>query len=298
MSAVTKVLTVLLAVLCIAFSMTAVSFTARTENWKALAEDYRSVAQIAGTEQRSLMAAHAAELASARDSIKNSLDRINRLERELQQATQQVAAQRGEIAQIAAEKGRSDALAQRLTNELGVAQKAREAVEEQRRQFETRNIELERRNIDLNGRVNELTTQITVLNQKVRQQEQQIHILREEGRVLARRAGAPGTVLDSAIMGDGGMGTIGAPRVAAVPKISGHVLFVDGDLVTLSVGSADRVEKGQVFVVFRGTQYIGDVQITDVEPNLSSGRFIRSAPGASPRKGDRAEDEYHFAAPP
>lgn len=242
------------------------------------------------------MAAYVADLASARDSIKNGVDRINRLERDLQEQTGQVAAQRGEIAQVMAEKGRADALSQRLINELGVAQKARESVEDQRRQFETRNIELERRNIDLNGRVNELTTQVTVLNQKVRQQEQQVHILREEGRVLAGRGGISASSFGRSIPGI--MPNITAPRRAASPKISGQVLYVDGDLVTLSVGSSDLVEKGQVFVLSRGGQYIGDVEITDVEPNLASGRLLLRVAGQSPRKGDRAEDEYHSAESP
>ena len=277
--------------------MTAIAFTARTVNWKALAEDYRTSAQIADAEQRNQMAAHAADLASARDAIKNHFDRINQLERELQDVTQEVASQQGEIAQLSADKRRADALAQRLTNELGIAQAARDAVEGQRRQFESRNIELERRNIDLNGRVNELTTQVTVLNQKVRQQEQQIYILRDENQKLAQQAGAPGSPLESALVGGAGVPKVRPMVPAATPKITGHVAFVDGNLVTLTVGSADRVRQGDVFVVFRGGQYVGDVQITDVEPNLASGRMIRSAPGMSPQKGDRSEDEYHFTNP-
>lgn len=287
----------LLVVLSIAFSMTAIAFTARTENWKALAEGYRTETQIAYAEQRSVMAAHAAELASARDTIRNHQNRINQLESQLQSVEKEVADQQGEIAQLTAEKRRSEALAQRLTNELGVAQSARAAVAEQRQQFESRNIELERRNNDLNDRVSELTTQVTVMNQQVRQQEQQIHILREENQKLAGQSG----VYSSADVSFQGQ-TPGDVRPAGpgggAPHIAGHVSFVDGDLLTLSVGSADRVQKGAVFVVYRGTQYIGDVRITDVEPNLSSGRLFRSAPGLSPRTGDRAEDEYHFATPP
>ncbi len=298
MSAVTKVLVILLVVLCIAFSMVTIAFTARTFDWKALAEDYRTEAQIANAQQRNLMAAHAAEIASARDTIKNHLDRINALESELQRATPQVASQRGEIAQLTTDKRRADALAQRLTNELGIAQTARNAIEKQRRQIESRNIDLERRNIDLNERVHELTTRVTVLNQKQRQQAQQIHILREENRKIAEQAGVRDMGATAGVFEEPGPANISPAAPASAPRISGHVLYVDRDLVTLSVGSADRVRKGIVFVIFRGTQYIGDVEITDVEPNLSSGRLIRPVPGVAPAKGDRAEDVYHFATPP
>ncbi len=299
MSAVTKVLVILLVVLCIAFSMTAISITANTANWKSVAEDYRTQAQIAYAAQRSAMASHAAAIASARDSIKNHLSRIGELERESQSSTAEVAAQSGEIALLTGEKRRSDALAQRLTNELGVAQSSRAAIDEQRKQFESRNIELERRNIDLNQRINELTTQVTVLTQQQRQQEQQVHILRDENRKMLDRTGSPvSSGVAAAFEGRGPSGNINPAAAPASPRIAGHVAYVDGNVATLSVGSADRVEVGAVFVIFRGPEYVADVEITDVEPNLSSGRVIRSAPGVSPAKGDRAEDEFHFATPP
>ncbi len=279
--------------------MTAVAITARTYNWKSVAEDYRTESQLAYAAQRSAMASHAAAIASARDGIRAHLERIAQLERDLQDENADVAAQQGEIAQLTSEKRRADALAQRLTNELGVAQSSRAAIDEQRKVFETRNIELERRNIDLNQRVNELTTQVTVFTQRERQQAQQIHILREENRKMLKHAGASETGgAAAAFEGRGPSSNIRPASPPAAPRIAGHVSYVDGDVVTLSVGSADRVEVGAVFVVFRDTAYIGDIEVTDIEPNLSSGRLIRSAPGVSPQKGDRAEDEFHFATPP
>ena len=110
MSAVTKVLVILLVVLCIAFSMTAISITANTSNWKAVAEDYRSQSQIAYAAQRSAMASHAAATASSRDTIKTHLGRIGELERAVQGSTAEVAAQSGEIALLTGEKRRSNAL--------------------------------------------------------------------------------------------------------------------------------------------------------------------------------------------
>lgn len=297
MSVVTKVLTVLLVVLCIAFSMAAISFTAGTENWHQLAEDYRKQARIADAQQRSLMASHAAEKATLRDALKSHIDRINDVEADLEDETERVARQDGQIAQLGADKRRADALAQRLANELGIAQVARAAVQEQRQELETRNIELERRNIDLNERVNELTTQVTVLVQQQRQQEQQVNILREENRKIAQQASVPAAP-------DMGAGLAGLAQMGARPltpptaeSILGQVLAVEGDLVTISVGSSDRVRKDAVFVIFRGKQYIGDMVITDVEPDLSAGRLMISMAGLSPRPGDRVQDEYHFAVP-
>lgn len=297
MSAVTKVLIIVLVVLCVAFSMTAISFVASSANWKALAEEYLNEAQIADAHQRNLMAAHAAELASARDTMRNLRDRINQLEADLQDATEQTAHQAGEIAQLQSDNRQADALSQRLTNELGIAQAGRAAVQSQRKELESRNIVLEKRNVDLNERVNELTTRVTVLVQQQRHQAQQMSILRSENQKLAQQAGEPIAGGAEAVPGAGMRGVkplSGAP----VPRISGHVVAVDGDFVTISVGSADQVKKGAIFVIFReGSTYIGDIEITDVEPNLSAGRIIRSVPGVAPRKGDQVQDEYQFLSP-
>lgn len=298
MSGVTKILIVVVVVMCIAFSMTVVSFVAKTSDWKQLAEEFRQTAEISNAHQRNLMAAHAAELASARDTIRTQLSRSNELETELEGVKQEVARQRGEIAQFTADNRRADALAQRLTNELGIAQAGRAAIEAQRQELESRDIELEQRNSSLSERVNELTTRVTVLIQQRRQQAQEINILREESRGLALRTGS------SMAGGSGGaLSSIGTPRITplttkAPARISGRVRSVDGNLVTLSVGSADSVQKGATFVVYRGGDYVGDVEITDVQPNLSAGRLIRNGPGMSIRVGDKVQDEFHFATPP
>ncbi len=297
MSAVTKVLVILLAVICIALSMTVIAFTARTNDWRSLATDYKTKAQLADSAKRAVEAAGVASLAAARDTIQSHLDRIATLEGQVQEFSAESAAQRGEIAQLTVDKRQADALAQRLTNELGIAQSAREAIDKQRQQIETRSIDLERRNIDLNQRVNELTTQVAVMNQQNRQQAQQVHILREENGKLLSQVGLAASGVSASYEGRGPSSNIVPQSAPNAPRIAGQVEFVDGNLVTLSVGSADRVGKGAIFVLSRGAQYVGDVEITDVEPNLASGRLIRSAPGVSPKKGDSAEDEYHFANP-
>lgn len=295
MSPVTKVLVVVLVVFCIAFSMVAISLTAQTSDWKSLAEEFQQAAQIADASQRSLLASHAAELASARDSMNDLLGRLGKAEQDLQSSQEDVARQGNEIAQLTTDNRRADALAQRLTNELGIAQNGRNVVEEQRRQLETRNIDLETRNIALNDRVNELTTQVTILDQQRRQQEQQISILRSENDKLAMQSGVPGAgpdVTSSTISGVSPITPVPAPR------ITGHVHAIEGEYVTLSVGSADQVAKGMVFVVSRDNDiYVGDVEITDVEPNLAAGRLIRNAQGRTPQPGDTVRDVYQLLSP-
>ena len=69
------------------------------------------------------------------------------------------------------------------------------------------------------------------------------------------------------------------PRQAATPLMStpigtdikGMILEVDGNLVTLSVGSADGVAKNMVFHVTRGDRFVCDVIVTNVDINRCAG---------------------------
>jgi TolA-binding protein len=156
---------------------------------------------------------------------------------------------------------------------------------DQRKEIEKRNMELERRNIDLNERVNELTSQVLVLVQQQNQLEQQVNILREENAKLAQGAGGGQKPPAVAARSPG----VEAATPAATTPIRGRIVEVQGDVATISVGSADGVQKGTVFVIYRGSDYIGDLKITDVEPDLAAGKIVHAR--ATPRPDDMVADE-------
>jgi hypothetical protein len=65
-----------------------------------------------------------------------------------------------------------------------------------------------------------------------------------------------------------------ASRAVSAPSgtdIKGLIVEVQGNLVTLSVGSADGVAKNMVFHVTRGDRFVCDVIITNVDINRSAG---------------------------
>jgi hypothetical protein len=122
-------------------------------------------------------------------------------------------------------------------------------------------------------------------------------MLRTENEKLAQGTGFTAAAAPS-LMTPPGMAAMGVPRGVELPTITGHVVEAEGPHVTVSVGSADQVAKGMILVISRGgTQYVGDIEITDVEPNLAAGRLVRSAEGLTPRKGDQVHDEQQFANP-
>lgn len=284
MSTLTKIFIVLMVVFSIAFTMSMINFVARTNEWRDLAEKYRAQAQIVETHMRNLSAAHVAEKAAWLDTVTELRDQIDRIEAARADDLVRLAELRDEVARLSAEKTDSEALARRLASELQVAQNGWLEQRQQRQELERRNLELERRNLDLNERVNEQTAQLLVLIEQQNQLEQQINILRQESRKLAGLG--PGLTEAGTMADVTGVAAVAPP--GSTP-IRGKIIEVQGDIATISVGSADGVRAGAVFVIYRGSEYIGDFQVTDVEPNLSAGKIIRSQ--MAPRPKDMVADE-------
>ena len=80
-------------------------------------------------------------------------------------------------------------------------------------------------------------------------------------------------------------------EVSGAP-IRGHVTEISGSLASISVGSADGVAEGMVFVIYRGMDYIGDLRVSKVEPNQSAGSLVRTS--GSVLVGDEVADEARF----
>lgn len=284
MSTLTKIFIVLMAVFSIAFTMSTINFVAKTNNWRSLAEQYRGQLQVVESNMRNQAAAQAAEKTAWLDA-RNDLQRTtDDLRKESESQLAQIAEMRNQLAKVETEKNTAMAQATRLASELTVANNGWLEQRKEREGLEQRNMELERRNLDLSERVNEQTAQILVLVQQQNQLEQQINILREE-RSRTSQTGGPVTgryVPDE-------FGGVSAAAPPASTPIRGHIVEVQGNIATISVGSADGVREGSVFVIYRGPDYVGDLKVTDVEPNLSAGRIIRSR--STPRPNDQVADE-------
>ncbi len=292
MSTLTKVFTVLLAVFSIAFTTLAVSHVSQTADWRQTAQKYEDHARIADANLRNLIAANAAELAAAQDSVQAQLDRVAKMEEELQAAKNDVSRFRTDLKQAESDRSSSEAINRGILAQLDSCSAGRDEYRAQRDRLEHNAIDLQRRNTDMNDRVNEQAAQIAVLLEQKRQFEQQIHILQQD---LARVSRGPG----------GGRLAMEEPAGVALPDITaltpeavtpirGHVVDVNGTIVTVSVGSADGVKKDMVFVVHRGDQYLGDLKIEVVNANQAAGRPVGAA--FVPRMGDQVADVHGMEA--
>jgi hypothetical protein len=294
LSTLTKVFIVLLSIFGIAFSMMTISVASQTTNWREVATSNEANARIAETNLRNAVAAGNAALAMAEDKVNEQMKLNGQLQEQLEALRRDVATLKAESAQADAERVNSEAINRGLVSQLQMAQTTGEEFRKQRDELETRSVELERRNMDLSNRVNELTARVAVLVEQGRQSEQQLNILKKENQALssaAARGGSGGTMESAA--GSALPGVTGESPVAR-STIRGKVLEVSGNLVTISVGSADGVEKGMVFVVHRGGTYVGDVKISIVDPNQAVGRLIESAVAPSPE--DEVTDAVSLTA--
>jgi len=285
-STLTKVFIVLLVIFSIAFTTMTVSMVAQQTNWRTLAERYREHANIADTNLRHQIAASAAELATAQEVVQSHLSKITELEAQASKNTTALAEMEASLARSAAEKSSADAMNAALLAQLESTEKARGTFQSQRDELERRSVELERRNIDLNDRVNEQTARIAVLMEQKRQYEQQINTLRGGSRM----SGLPSEDPTSAAMQG-----VSPSSTALAGAINGTVVDVAGSVVTISVGAADGVRKDMVFVVHRNDQYVGDLQITMVDPDRAAGRPVGAA--FSPQSGDQVIDAAGLGSP-
>jgi hypothetical protein len=123
--------------------------------------------------------------------------------------------------------------------------------------------------VGLEQQVNELSDQVTTIaaekgdvERKARELEFWLNKYREKYGPMEAGEGAPGVVM-----------------------------AVRGPLVSISVGSADKVRPGDIYHLSRGNQYVGFIRIRTVDKNLSVGDFDLNnvGSGAPPQPGDTAK---------
>lgn len=296
MSVLTKVFVVLLTLLSIALSMFVVAAFAQQENWRTSSQNWRETSLAANAKERTVtanaaidqqraLARHRNDVATIdamQDDLAASNDELGRLNQSNASLENKLTVKEGQLT---------------TTNRLSsLLQAAFNREQESSTKLSRRNSELERRNVDLNNRVKELTANMAMAKSRVRALKEQIAAISEDraaGKV-AQIPGGPGIV-----QAHTPSVTTTAPPSAMSSPIRAEVTKVNGNLASISVGSADGVAHGMMFLLYRpaingGTpQYLGTLRVTRVETNQCAGS-IEQAEGEI-RPGDSARDEASFA---
>ena len=90
---------------------------------------------------------------------------------------------------------------------------------------------------------------------------------------------------ETAVSKAGGAGDVPMDQ----PAHDGQILAVDGgtNVAIISLGAEDGVRPGYRYTVSRGSQYVGMIEITDVQAKQSAGRSIKSLQKVDIQRGDR-----------
>ncbi|MCC5823372.1 MAG: hypothetical protein LAT64_02445 [Phycisphaerales bacterium] len=268
------VLSILMAALSISYTVNADRIVADYRNALAAADLARNDRDASKSIQSNLIAAKEEELSASRDELATREADIRRLE---------AANSELRINLRSAESARESITAK--IAELGVAVETQaKIIDEYKNELSRlRTAELDYRDerIDLERQISDLESQVIVFEQVKRALEEQL--------VEVRNALADATATG------GVTATAGAPRQPQEipgPPVRGAVdqVMVDDAtgqlLVKVNLGSNDRVRQNSRLYVHRGTTYLGELVIFQVDLNHSIGRVAYTAQGQQIRAND------------
>lgn len=268
------VLSILMAALSISYTVNADRIVADYRNALAAADLARNDRDASKSIQSNLIAAKEEELAAARDELATREADIRRLE---------AANSELRINLRSAESARESITAK--IAELGVAVETQaKIIDEYKNELSRlRTAELDYRDerIDLEKQISDLESQVMVFEQVKRALDEQLNEMRN--------------ALAEATSSGGIAATAGAPRQPQDipgPPVRGSVEEVVVDqatgqlLVKVNLGSNDRVRQNSRLYVHRGTTYLGELVIFEVDLNHSIGRVAYTAQGQEIRADD------------
>jgi cell shape-determining protein MreC len=281
LSTLTKILVVLLSLFAIFLCGLMVSYVGSANNYKALHDQGQLALQTIQAENLSLTALYEEQVAKTKEletkkdlEIQSLQARLNQLTVNLQQ-TEQLKQEYQSRAD--SWKGVMTGFEQSVSSMLDSLNQTREQLVKSRSDNIKDQKELNQITADLYEKIVELqrleADRRRILEQKT-DIEKQMAQLSTTGK---SSVSAPVTQVPNMAQP--------APMVAAA-AINGLVSELNGSLVTLSVGTADGVEKGMVLHITRGSEFLCDVVVTDVDVNKCAG--VLEMIQQRPKVGDTA----------
>ncbi len=277
-----KVFVVVLTVFSIAFSVLVIGYAAQTTNWKALAEKNRE---------------WALQEQAAREAVDSKCKVIvGQLNKTIESLQSQIAAKNSEIDRLTVQM-------RNLNNELLSAKGKIESLVSQSNQLTNMNSAINSERKVLRDQLEKLRKDLASVridnlrladeNQKLKLQiklyESEIRLLKEQNVALEQKLVKVRRKLRSV----SAEGTEEVGEEAGVSgRIVGKVTRVHNNLASLSVGSAQGVKNGMVFIVYRGDQYLGKLRITKVVANESVGEIIQKRMSVQIQAGDSVTDRF------
>jgi hypothetical protein len=277
MSTVAKILVVLNLVLAAAFMASAAAFLGYQDHWSqkhALLEKEKdrlvneekakvteataAVARLTRQAQDADQARVTAEAQAAKDRSQNELlaNQVKLTTANLASATRSLEAAQGTIQSNLTLIGTLQEARQKLTEQVGAANDAKDAAVRDTNQTRVALENLQREKEATGTQIDELTKQL---------QSAQF-------RLDAMQRSGVGTDVPT----------------EQPPSLSGRILAADNaaNVVVISLGDEDKVKAGFRYIVARGDGYVATIEITKVEAKKSAARSLKDLEKSPPRVGD------------
>jgi len=268
-SAISKVLVVLVSFMAVLLVAITVPFVYNTENYASQVEQAEKLAQAAQESARQ----REAEIKNLQEQESR---RVAELQSEKNQLTSQINGLLSELASVSAEledqksaNAASKADVSRLAATVEQYAEITRDLQEKRDDLLATNLQKDTRLIELADRNNVLESQKGTL-------ERQVRLLQEDLTATKETVAELESTLSNTAVASADTGMQDTPFEPTGPAIQGQVTNVSSSagekFVQVNVGSNDGVSQNMKFLVHRGDQYLGTLIITRVDSNAAAGR--------------------------
>ena len=277
MSLLAKVFVILNLVLAVCFFATSATLFKTRNDWKLAYLSYKDLTaqKVEELDEKiGRMTGQIDELDKRNVTYKGDNDRLASDNKSLRE---QIAAKDAEIVQVEEDRKEQTILAQNLAKSL-------EGQEQTNQQLQTT---LETAKNDLDAALSRLQTANETRDRALldlSKNNEDLHSTRVELANLSEEAETLRAQVEYIRLKDS---TLLVEQLA--PPIDALVSAVDNEqqLVVLSVGDDQKVQRGYEFTVARGNQFIGKVQVIRVYADLSGARVVYTKEGEQIRRGDQ-----------
>jgi len=272
LSILTKVLTLLVALLAIFLSGVVVVFVGNTANWKQAYEEQVGVARAAQT-HAAVVDQTMGEMKARTQALQSRLtDAVTALEGRNAELMQEREAQAATAAASERKAQTATSVSASLSETLAKIRETRDFLESRLQEAHQAKLTAEAQAVELTQEVNRARAQVEQLNRIRARQEEKAQELQEELRVARARVDQAAV---TASEGTAGTGVSFSQMQPAQVPIRGEILTLEGNRAEITVGSASGVQKGMELNVIRGAEYLGSLTVTNVESTRAVGTLTR-----------------------
>ncbi|MFA5356604.1 MAG: hypothetical protein WC301_04295 [Candidatus Omnitrophota bacterium] len=225
---------------------------------------------------------------------------ISQLEVNLKDAQSEVYELTDTLEKQAKEKDEALGRLQRLNQELNQQKELRAELEKslQQAQSDTKEVveqlkEIGSKRVVLEARIKELEAQLKQTQANAQPQGVElgtIVVASEDNMGAAKKVEPPAdTTKRQPKAQPSKQAPIQPKEQAATPSSEGKVLVVNKeyDFIVVNLGSRNGVKPGDIFAIYRGNKYLGDIKVAKTHDSMSAADFLTPAIKNSVREGDR-----------